>query len=253
MKSADLSVALLRLIAESTYIDQVHIFGLVSAYGVERTKSPVHRALQKMVRNGLILRTPGDGVYHGVVYSITQHGLSVLEHSGNGFACVSSDTEVLHIPTQILHHLVLNKLRIKLRPVLGKWRGDREVRSLQILGKTDYAKDYDAVVQVNNGVRVVEFGIEYERTLKAPARYAELANVMKRERKLSAILYLTDNDDYYTSLAWAFKDVPLFCIARVSAFLNFVPGQNATELDVPVTFYEGSSPVSGSLRSLLKR
>ena len=91
--------------------------------------------------------------------------------------------------------------------VLRSWQSDLEVRSRNLVTAHSYAKDYDAVVEVNVAGESRKFAIEYERTAKGSARYEEIREVLSRDKTVDTILYLTSDHDVLYLLAVELRGV----------------------------------------------
>ena len=63
-----------------------------------------------------------------------------------------------------------------------------------------YAKVYDGIALLNLSDEWVSVAIEYERTLKSPAKYQKIREAIESERRINAILYLVPTDELFSSL-----------------------------------------------------
>ena len=100
--------------------------------------------------------------------------------------------------------------------ILQLWKSDLEVSSDNIATGDQYAKDYDAVATLMIDGELVQYGVEYERSTKAYARYQELRMIFADERRLSGILYFVSGIERFFTVVGALEGAHpglLFCCA----------------------------------------
>jgi hypothetical protein len=103
--------------------------------------------------------------------------------------------------------------------VRDKWRTDLQVRAANLAARK-YAKNYDAVFSVERsgaGENPLTVAVEYERTLKAEDRYAEISNTLRGESSIDMLFYLCASADMVPLLAQriALKNLVVgFTVAR---------------------------------------
>jgi hypothetical protein len=152
------------------------------------------------------------------IYSIGHKGLVYLEMMGFGVLSLSSLKKRLLDPILMMHSLELTDIRIALdnSGILELWKSDLEVSSENIATGNQYAKDYDAVATLMIEGEFVQYGIEYERSTKAYARYQELRGILAEERKLAGILYFVSGIERFFTVVAALEGAHrglLFCCA----------------------------------------
>ena len=87
----------------------------------------------------------------------------------------------------------------------ARWIPTTKVRSNNELTGFKYAKIYDAVVELRANGDTKTFALEYERSRKAKTNYAEIAEDMAAEERVSIILYLAANYDLLKFLSGEFR------------------------------------------------
>lgn len=211
-------LALLSLIRDGIFVSRLQVLALCKEYGIHSGASSTNELLRTLVRAKLIAQEVGDSILARVVYTITRKGLSVLEHNGDGLASVTSQSDVLADPVQMVHFLFINELRVALLPHITNWVCEPHVRSLRITNQIAFAKDYDAVVELKLGGIDVRFAIEYELSRKSQDRYEAIARTVQYERNVDAILYLASSPALLTLIATAMDQCPNVCLANAKIF-----------------------------------
>ena len=144
----------------------------------------------------------------------------------------------------MMHCLELNDIRLTLsrHRLLDSWLSDIEVCSENLLTEDKYVKDYDALAVLRVGDRQLHCAIEYERTTKSLARYAEIRQALSQERTLDAILYIVREVERLFLVAEQLTGAhPGILFVTASAFLRFGPDAYAMR----------SPSVGGTLEELL--
>jgi hypothetical protein len=123
------------------------------------------------------------------------------------FMSATLDDEKYPHEFQIPHALELNDIRLALARtcLLVSWIPDSFIRVLNLSPVSAYAKVYDGIAKVVLHREILDFAIEYERTLKSQARYEKIREAVESERRLKAFLYLVPNYDLQFSLIHEFK------------------------------------------------
>ena len=81
-----------------------------------------------------------------------------------------------------------------------------------------YAKVYDGIATVTVYGNDVEFALEYERTLKSPAKYDKIREAIESEKRVKAFLYLVPSYLLLYALQqvfWRTKQLVLFGLVDV--------------------------------------
>jgi hypothetical protein len=124
-----------------------------------------------------------------------------------GILSVSADTETLADVGQVPHFIGLNQIEIAARKAFNvrQWIGDRQLKSLNIAANRPTEKDYDSIAEIvlpsSDSNAVVHLGIEYERTIKAKERYAQIRKSLDAESQIQGLLYFVDNETTAVFLA----------------------------------------------------
>jgi hypothetical protein len=111
------------------------------------------------------------------------------------------------------------------------WRTDLQVRAIN-LATGKYAKDYDAVFSVDRsdaGESSLTIAVEYERTLKAEDRYAEISNALSGESCVKILFYLCASADMVPLLAQRIRlENLLLCFTVARSLIHY--GKNCPVL-----------------------
>lgn len=197
-------------VRNATFISHGQLFSHLVAQGTESNRQGFCWRLKRLADVGLIQKLPQIMPYSGATYSITREGLACLESCGEGLVSITSDSRSLPNARQAAHNLELGEIRGALRRsrILRRWISDIELRSMNLAIVQPLAKDYDAVADLSiEHCMEVSAGIEYERTLKAAQRYREIVKVVKEERQLDLLLYLTSSIDLVYQLRAEFEEL----------------------------------------------
>lgn len=213
--SREHDLPLLLLIRDSTYICRSQIGALAPIHKITERPTNTTRRLKRLAAYGYILAEEPAPSFRGAVYSITAGGLLCLEKLGYCLASVTSRSEVIAKPRQVLHLLELVSLRITLSSLytVTEWLTDRQVSGDNLLADEPTAKDYDAIATYTNPELeggIGRFAIEYERTIKDDRRYEEIRSQLKGETSLSCLIYFVDGsatakriaDKIYSTNVW---------------------------------------------------
>jgi len=240
-------IPILILIRNSVVITRNQIDTLLLASANEGTR-PLNRRLARLCDLGQIREHPQVFPFTGRVFSITAAGLETLEVVGLGIMSITSESEKLMEDRQILHYLMLNQIQERLHSHVAilNWWGDRLLKSLNLAANEPTVKDYDAVAEVVvPSDKTVRIGIEYERTQKSRARYAEIRRAIAQETAVRTIIYFTSTQEIALVIAGEVysPSVPVLIIVAGSFF--------ESGLDCPVLFRQGTEIRTSSLRQLL--
>jgi len=236
-------VPLLLLVRNAGYITHEQ---LIALSGYDKSQSSVCNFLWRIRRllvGGFValLQRKIDG---HKVYSITRKGLAELESFGHMLSSLNPETTSIGQPSKMTHYLELNEIRLTLKRhrLLDSWLSDIEVCSENLLTEDRYVKDYDALAMLRVGDRQLQCAIEYERTTKSLARYAEIRQALSQEQTLNAILYIVREVERLFLVAEQLTGAhPGILFVTASAFLRF--GRDAYAMR--------SLSVGGTLEELL--
>lgn len=135
------------------------------------------------------------------IYSITSAGALALESRGElpfaawGYERSASDS-------QVPHALELNNIELALHqePERFYWTTESQVRCLHTYAPGDYAKIYDAVIEVTLNDSRVRFALEYEATQKTITRYQKVLEEINSDARLEMFLYIAPTWDLLHAL-----------------------------------------------------
>ncbi len=170
---------------------------------LEKLRRVVNWRVTRLQKHGLIQRFKQDQFRGQPIFAITPLGLRVLESRGHYLLALPSTAErIIHV-NQIPHAMELVEIRLALskQGILRSWQSELEIASRNLVLESRTAKDYDAVAEILIDHEVHSFGIEYERTAKAAARYHEIRETLGRDRTVDVVLYLTSDRNILYLLA----------------------------------------------------
>jgi hypothetical protein len=203
----DLPVLLYVRNARAITLDQ--IYRLLVSDRTDTVRRSVLWRMSRLETSGLVERLPSSQLFRQPVYRITALGLSFLESRGHALVALPSTCgQILH-ETQVFHATELVSIRLALREsnLLTAWQTELEVASRNLVFYGGVAKDYDALARIQERNAAAEFAIEYERTVKASARYNEIRAVLNQDSTTNVILYLASNHDVLHVLAVELRGV----------------------------------------------
>lgn len=186
-------IPLLTEVRNTKFITHEQLFGLMSSGRFECSRHSFNWRVKRLVDSNFISVCQGNFGTGSLVYRVTHDGLEQLERHGKFAVVLNSATRNLPHPSQVQHALALNAIRLALlrSDLLAGWQSDVEIASLNTILRRPLKKDYDAVVDVWNGVQIARFALEYERTLKSARQYEKVRFALENERQMGCILYLT--------------------------------------------------------------
>ena len=242
--SDDRDIPMLLVIRNARAITCDRLSTLLLNNGPETCRRSVHWRLGRLERNGLVERIDCGRLLPEPVYAITRSGLELLELRGHALLSLPSTTREIVRRSQVLHAVELAGICAALTAahVLITWQWELEVLSQNLVYGGDCTKDFDALVKVSDGDRIKSFAIEFERTAKGTARYADVRKVLDVANGVDTILYLTPDPSILYLLAVELRPVNKrigFALSRAfrSSLLSTNVITNTTANDV-VTFRE---------------
>jgi len=207
--SPERDIPLLQQVRNSRFVSHNQLFEFMECGGFDRSRNTFNWRTRRLVRSGHLSVCEGAFGVGSVVYRISKGGLALLEHHGQFTTVLHSNTRHLPHPAQVFHSLELNTIQLALahKNVLAGWRSEVEVASFNIISRSPYQKDYDAIVDVWVGERRACFALEYERSLKSSKRYEGIRRALECERQVACVLYLTAGVEILVHLVHQFESV----------------------------------------------
>jgi hypothetical protein len=195
-------------IRNATFISHGQLFSQLLAQGTESNRQGFCWRVKRLIGVGMIQRLPQCFPFSGATYTITRQGLACLESCGEGLISLTSESKSLPNTRQAPHYLELGAIRSALRKagVLKKWIGDLELSSMNLAIDMPLAKDYDAVTDLGIDGETFRVAVEYERSMKASARYKEIVAAIQEEKQIQLLVYLTASMDLVYQLMAEFEE-----------------------------------------------
>jgi len=201
--SEDRDVPVLLHVRNARAITLDQLWELLAIERVEESRRSAQWRISRLEKSGLIERIDAGRFFREPVFTITQMGMSLLEYRGHTLVSVSSETGHLLHSSQIFHALELVNIRLALarNGSLRSWKSEVEVASRNLVYSVGSAKDFDALAEIEHDEQIYTVGIEYERTVKAAARYADIRESLSRDRSAEMVLSLASSYDVLHVLA----------------------------------------------------
>jgi hypothetical protein len=198
--------AILKFVADSRYVTHAQLFCFAQLDYYERNRPIFNWRIRRMVDGGLVRKQVLPMLHGDALYSITRAGLQALERLGIYYFGATLDREQDAYKFQLPHALEVNNIRLTLlvHRTLIDWIPECLIRVLNLSPATAYAKVYDGIATVRLHSDLVEFAVEYERTLKSPGKYEKIREAIESEKRVKAFLYLVPSYPLLQALRDAF-------------------------------------------------
>ncbi len=181
----------------------------------------VYGSLKRLVYMGYLAVSRSVLPGSNLVYFLTADGHAVLEKWGCGLG-INADptTGVAGIP----HYIVLNEIMLKIHHAypVSYWLTDLMVQAENQARRQDgFAKDYDAVTELQVDHHTVTLAIEYEHTLRNRARYREAFSSYVKDPYVQLVVMIVDSEGWIGPIMEA-STVPSqrFCLVTRDHFLS---------------------------------
>ena len=199
--------AVLNFVADSRCVTHAQLFQFAQLDYCERNRPSFNWRIRRMVDGGLVRKQTLPTLNGDALYSITRTGLQALEHLGIYYLGATCDREQDAYRFQMQHVLEVNNIRLALlvHHRFLRWIPECFIRILNLSPATAYAKVYDGIASVMLDRNFVDFAVEYERTLKSPAKYARIRQAIESEKRVKAFLYLVPSYPLLCGLMEAFR------------------------------------------------
>jgi hypothetical protein len=198
---------ILTRVADSRYITHSQLFELLWADLVESNRKVYNWRIRRLVTRGLLRKQVVPYLNGEALYSISRAGIQALERLGVYYLGANLDHEKDPNEFQIPHALELNNIRLALARTcsLVHWVPESFIRVRNLSPVSTYAKIYDGIATVLLQGSMVDFAIEYERTLKSQAKYDKIYEAIESEKRLKTFLYLVPSYDLQYDLVHEFQ------------------------------------------------
>ncbi len=213
--------AVLQFVADSRYVTHAQLFQFAQLDYYEDNRPSFNWRIRRMVEGGLVRKQALPMLNGDALYSITRTGLQALERLGIYYLGATCDREQDGYKFQMPHVLEVNNIRLALlvHRKLLHWIPECFIRVLNLSPTTAYAKVYDGIATVMLYPDFVDFAVEYERTLKSPAKYEKIRKAIESEKRVKAFLYLVPSYQLLHGLMEAFGGTkPLVMFGLVEEF-----------------------------------
>lgn len=197
---------ILQFVADSRYITRSQLFNFARLDYGESNPPVFNWRIRRMVECGLVRKQDSPILAGDTLYSIKRAGIQALERLGIYYLGASLEREQDGERCQIPHALELNEIRFAMQCNLSfmQWTPEPLLRVLSLSPRHAYAKVYDGIALLKLSDEWVSVAIEYERTLKSPAKYQKIREAIESEHRINAILYLVPTDELFSSLMHEF-------------------------------------------------
>lgn len=197
---------ILQLVADSRYITRSQLFQFARLSYGEYNRPVFNWRIRRMVECGLLRKQDPPILGGDALYSIKGAGIQALERLGIYYLGASLEREQDGERFQIPHALELNEIRfaIQCTSVFQQWTPEPLLRVLSLSPRHSYAKVYDGIALLKLSDQWIDVAIEYERTLKSPAKYQKIRAAIESESRIKVILYLVPTDELFSSLMHEF-------------------------------------------------
>ena len=190
-------IPLLRQLVSSEFVTHSQLFEFMKLKHFERSRSSFNWRIRRLVQRELVLQRSTAVASGDVTYSAAKTAIVLLQ--GTGEYCLFDYDRILGrgLDRQIVHAIELNAIHLSVLRggSLVRWIYSTEIRSQNELTDFGFAKDYDAVVTMNNAGREYRLALEYERSPKAAKFYRAIAGAISDEGQVGHVLYLVSNYD----------------------------------------------------------
>ena len=207
----------LEFVADSRYVARSQLFEFARLEYGEYNRPVFNWRIRRMVDVGLLRKQAAPIAGGDVLYSISRAGVQALERLGTYYLGARLERDPDADQFQIPHSLELNEIRLDLLRTcfLVRWIPESFIRVLNLSPLDSYAKVYDGIATLDLAGSRVSLAVEYERTLKSPAKYEKIREAIESEKRIAAFLYLVPTRDLLFSLLrafWRTKQFVLFAM-----------------------------------------
>jgi hypothetical protein len=199
--------SILHFVAESRYVTHSQLFEFAQLYYGEDNRPVFNWRIRRMVEGGLARKRALPLLAGDALYSITRSGIYALERGGTFYLGANLDRDDERRAYQVPHALEINNIRLALLRSgrLLHWIPESFIRVVNLSPAYGYAKVYDGIADLREGLGGVQVAIEYERTLKSPAKYEKIREAIESEKRIKVFLYLVPRYEVLWALEDAFR------------------------------------------------
>ena len=198
--------AILRAVGDSRYVAHSQLFEFAQLEYGEYNRPVFNWRIRRMVEGGLVRKQSLPILGGDALYSITRVGIQALERLGTYYLGANVEHDSDGPAFQVPHALAVNDIRLILgrTRVLKHWVPESLIRVLNLSPTYAYAKVYDGIATLAIAGGLISVAVEYERTLKAAAKYEKVRQAIESEQRITAFLYLVPTNDLLFSLQRTF-------------------------------------------------
>jgi hypothetical protein len=226
---------LLRQVMHCKFVshDQAYEFMRIGCHELDR--DCFNWRIKRLVTHDLLLRYHLPAVASAFIYSIGSFGALRLQGMGEYYCGPLRGLGKKIDEVSCFHSLELNDIHLALarRNLVEEWTSEVEIRSMNELTNTGYAKDYDAIVTLRDRSARSRFALEYERSPKSLRDYKKIRQAIETEDQVNVFLYLVPNH-HLLSFVWERW-------AGTKRRLYFGLAHELTELGLEATVVEAST------------
>lgn len=221
-------VPLLRQVLHSKVITHHQLFDFMRLGSYEIKRSSFNWRTRRLVEHGFLHRDYLPEIARSYLYRIAPQSALITEFAI--FLPEKSRAQDIR-PRVCKHAIELNEIHLSLlrEPgLLEEWISETSIVSENVLTRSGYAKDYDAVVTVRFDDRASTFALEYERSVKRKSNYRYIRERIESEERLDRFLYLAADFHLLSYLSHCFAST------RAGLYVALARDFKSSLLDTPV-------------------
>lgn len=236
---------LLRFVLHCRFVTADQLYAFMRMEHRTTSRNEFGNRVRRLLDHKFLVRREIPTINRGVVYSLAPAGEAELIGRGEFYAGGADKS----IPSNgHLHHaLELTEVHLALKQsgMLVRWTPESDIRSRNEFTGIGYAKDYDALVDVQMEGAEYRFALEYERTPKSKRRYEAIASRVAQEEAGLQFLYLVPNHDLQQFLVVVF--------GNCSRAVHFGLRRDFLRDILGLSVQNNHTPISSSFRAVLIR
>ena len=212
---------ILRQVLACGFVTHDQLFRFMQLSLHERSRNSFNNRIRRLVKHDIVAEGYSPLVPGSRYYSIPTATAVILAGRGPLYVGAITGLEKRRETDALAHAIELNDIHLALAGsgLLIRWKPEVEIRAQNERTDFGHSKDYDAVVTVCCRKAEVRFALEYERTAKTEAEYADIGRRIEQDLHIQTVLYLAATDHLMYCLRDRF--VPkrkVICIALMQEF-----------------------------------